>query len=224
MSSVYDSSEPATHPPEGGTTDMKLEVVSSTCLTSIGPRISTRGWADGLTPISSPGRTSGWCSSGPLARHARSSSGRPSPRRPPDRRRDSISSSRTFQAAHDRLIEHGAQVSEVFHDAGGVFHHAGTTGRVSGPDPERHSYGSFASFEDPVGIGWDFPEIRTRLPGRIDPAATSLASASDLARALQRAAGVHGQHEARIGWEDPDGPDWHAEYMVRERAGDELPS
>jgi hypothetical protein len=112
----------------------------------------------------------------------------------------------------------------VFHDAGGVFHHADTTARVSGPDPEHHSYGSFASFEDPDGNGWLCQEITTRLPGRIDPAATSFASASDLSKALQRAEAAHGQHEARIGRADPDWPDWYAEYMVREQAGEELPS
>lgn len=127
-------------------------------------------------------------------------------------------------AARDALVEHGADVSEVFHDAGGVFHHAGTTGRVSGPDPEHHSYGSFASFEDPDGNGWLCQEITTRLPGRIDPAATSFASASDLSQALQRAAAAHGQHEVRIGRADPDWPGWYAEYMVREQAGEELPS
>jgi catechol 2,3-dioxygenase-like lactoylglutathione lyase family enzyme len=129
-----------------------------------------------------------------------------------------------IEAARGTLVEHGADVSEVFHDAGGVFHHAGTTGRVSGPAPEHRSYGSFASFEDPDGNGWLFQEITTRLPGRIDPAATSFASASDLSNALQRASAAHGQHEARIGRADPDWPDWYAEYMVREQAGEELPS
>jgi catechol 2,3-dioxygenase-like lactoylglutathione lyase family enzyme len=129
-----------------------------------------------------------------------------------------------IEAARDELAEHGVNVSEVFHDAGGVFHHAGTTGRVSGPDPERRSYGSFVSFEDPDGNGWVLQEITTRLPGRIDPAATSFASASELSKALQRAAAAHGEHEARIGREDPDWPDWYAEYMVREQAGQKLPS
>jgi catechol 2,3-dioxygenase-like lactoylglutathione lyase family enzyme len=129
-----------------------------------------------------------------------------------------------IQAARDQLEAVGAAVSEVFHDAGGVFHHAGTTGRVSGPDPERRSYGSFASFEDPDGNGWLLQEITTRLPGRIDPAATAFASASELSEALQRAAAAHGEHEARTGREDPDWPDWYAEYMVREQAGEQLPS
>jgi hypothetical protein len=57
-------------------------------------------------------------------------------------------------------------VSEVFHDIGRVFHHATTKARVSGPDPERHSYATFVSFSDPDGNGWLLQEIRTRLPGR----------------------------------------------------------
>jgi hypothetical protein len=63
-------------------------------------------------------------------------------------------------------VGHGAQVSDVFHDAKGVFHHAGTTARVPGPDPQRRSYASFASFRDPDGNGWILQEVTTRLPGR----------------------------------------------------------
>jgi catechol 2,3-dioxygenase-like lactoylglutathione lyase family enzyme len=71
-----------------------------------------------------------------------------------------------IEAARAELVGHGAQVSEVFHDADGVFHHAGTAGRVPGPDPERRSYCSFASFSDPDGNGWMLQEVTTRLPGR----------------------------------------------------------
>ncbi|WP_026425115.1 VOC family protein [Actinokineospora inagensis] len=69
-------------------------------------------------------------------------------------------------AAHAFLVDHGVAVSPVFHDADGVFHRAGTTGRVPGPDPARRSYASFASFTDPDGNGWVLQEITTRLPGR----------------------------------------------------------
>jgi catechol 2,3-dioxygenase-like lactoylglutathione lyase family enzyme len=69
-------------------------------------------------------------------------------------------------AAREELAGKGVDISEVFHDAGGVFHHAGTDGRVSGPDPERRSYSSFASFSDPDGNGWVLQEITSRLPGR----------------------------------------------------------
>ena len=127
------------------------------------------------------------------------------------------------EAARDELVARGVEVSEVFHEGtpGARFHDAG---RVAGPAPGHSSYGSFASFSDPDGNGWLFQEVTTRLPGRIDPATTSFASSSDLAGALRRASAAHGEHEKRIGHADPNWPDWYAEYMVRERAGDELPS
>jgi len=71
-----------------------------------------------------------------------------------------------IEAARAELISRGAEVSEVFHDAGGVFHHARTEGRVSGPAPNHQSYGSFVSFSDPDGNNWFVQEITTRLPGR----------------------------------------------------------
>jgi catechol 2,3-dioxygenase-like lactoylglutathione lyase family enzyme len=64
------------------------------------------------------------------------------------------------------LIGRGVDVSESFHDVTGVFHHAGTQGRLSGPAPEHSDYGSFAAFSDPDGNGWLLQEIKTRLPGR----------------------------------------------------------
>src|SRR3954471_4016085 len=127
-------------------------------------------------------------------------------------------------AARAELLGLGADVSDVFHDAGGVFHHGGTQARVAGPDPERRSYGSFLSFSDPDGNGWILQEVTTRLPGRIDPAATRFGSADDLAGALRRAAAAHGEHEKLIGQEDPDWPAWYADYLVREQAGTEPPS
>jgi len=71
-----------------------------------------------------------------------------------------------INTARAELSGRGAQLSEVFHDATGVFHHAGTKDRVSGLAPNRDSYGSFASFSDPDGNGWFLQEITTRLPGR----------------------------------------------------------
>ena len=71
-----------------------------------------------------------------------------------------------IEAARAELIARGADVSEVFHDAGGIFHHAGTEGRVAGPSPDRSDYGSFASFSDPDGNGWVLQQIRQRAPGR----------------------------------------------------------
>jgi catechol 2,3-dioxygenase-like lactoylglutathione lyase family enzyme len=130
-------------------------------------------------------------------------------------------------AARQALLDRGVQVSEVFHNAG-VY--AGTdetylfgSVRVSGPDPEHRSYRSFASFKDPDGNGWLLQEITARLPGRVDPSATTFASANDLANAMRRASATHGEHEKRIGAADPNWPDWCAKYMVAEQAGAELP-
>ncbi|HSY32638.1 MAG TPA: VOC family protein [Verrucomicrobiae bacterium] len=134
-----------------------------------------------------------------------------------------------IQAARKELLDRGVEISEVFHDVPGVY--AGTDEpylfgrvRVSGPDAEHRSYRSFASFKDPDGNGWLFQEITTRLPGRIDPATTTFASANDLASAFRRAAAAHGEHEKRIGAADPNWPDWYAKYMVAEQAGKELPT
>ena len=131
-----------------------------------------------------------------------------------------------IEAARDELVAHGADVSEVFHPGapGAQFQPDGASGRVSGPAPENASYSTFATFSDPDGNGWLLQEVTTRLPGRIDAAETAFASAADLASALRRAAAAHGEHEARTGQEDPDWPDWYAEYMVREQAGEELPT
>jgi catechol 2,3-dioxygenase-like lactoylglutathione lyase family enzyme len=71
-----------------------------------------------------------------------------------------------IDAARSGLTARGIDVSELFHDKGGVFHHAGTEGRVTGPAPGRSDYGSFASFSDPDGNGWVLQEIKQRLPGR----------------------------------------------------------
>jgi catechol 2,3-dioxygenase-like lactoylglutathione lyase family enzyme len=71
-----------------------------------------------------------------------------------------------IDAARADLVAKGAAVSEVFHDATGAFHHAGTVGRVSGPAEGHKNYGSFASFSDPDGNGWVLQEIKARLPGR----------------------------------------------------------
>ncbi len=71
-----------------------------------------------------------------------------------------------IDAARAELVGRGVDVSEVFHDAGGVFHHAGTEGRVAGPHPDRADYGSFASFSDPDGNEWVVQQVTTRAPGR----------------------------------------------------------
>jgi catechol 2,3-dioxygenase-like lactoylglutathione lyase family enzyme len=105
------------------------------------------------------------------------------------------------EVARADLVARGVEVSEVFHEGspGARFHEAS---RVAGPSPDRSSYGSFATFSDPDGNDWLFQEVTTRLPGRM----------------------AHGEHEKRIGEADANWPDWYAQYMVSEQAGQELPS
>jgi catechol 2,3-dioxygenase-like lactoylglutathione lyase family enzyme len=133
------------------------------------------------------------------------------------------------EAARKELVGRGVQISEVFHDAAGVY--AGQDEpylfgrvRVSGPDPKRSSYRSFASFNDPDGNGWLFQELTHRAPGRIDTDVTTFASSEDLAAALRRAEAAHGEHEKRTGGQrDENWPDWYAEYLISEQAGKDLP-
>lgn len=134
-----------------------------------------------------------------------------------------------LELARKDLLDRGIGVSGAFHGGGDV--HAGPDEpylsgslRVSGVDPKRGSYGSFASFSDPDGNGWLLQEITTRLPGRIEGGSTTFASTTDLAAAMRRAAAAHGEHEKRIGGHDENWADWYADYIVREQAGRPLPS
>ena len=130
-----------------------------------------------------------------------------------------------IQAARDELAARGANVSEVFHPGapGAQFQPDGDSGRASGPADDHATYSSFATFTDPDGNGWLLQEVTTRLPGRIDAAETAYASTADLASAMRRASIAHGEHEKRTGQEDANWPDWYADYMVKEQAGEELP-
>jgi catechol 2,3-dioxygenase-like lactoylglutathione lyase family enzyme len=121
-----------------------------------------------------------------------------------------------IDAARADLAGHGAEVSEVFHDVGGVFHHGGTAGRADGRSAERPSYGSWLSFADPDGNRWFVQEVTTRLPGRETSALAAFDSVTGLAGALRRAAAAHGKHEEEIGHADADWPDWYAQYMADE--------
>jgi catechol 2,3-dioxygenase-like lactoylglutathione lyase family enzyme len=122
-----------------------------------------------------------------------------------------------IEAARAELVDRGVDVSEVFHRAVGE-------GPLSGPDPARRSYASFASFSDPDGNGWLLQEVTARLPGRVDADDTTFTSSTELATALRRAEAAHGEHEKRTGQRDADWPNWYAEYIVREQAGKPLPS
>ena len=128
-----------------------------------------------------------------------------------------------IQAARKELLDRGVQISEVFHNDGvyGGSDEPYLFGRVrvGGPDPEHRSYRSFASFRDPDGNGWLFQEITARLAGRIDPAATTFASANDLANAMRRASAAHGEHEKRIGAAIRTGPTGTPRTWWRSRPG-----
>lgn len=129
-----------------------------------------------------------------------------------------------IEAARAALAAKGAEVSEVFHPGSpGAQFQSDASGRVPGPATDHATYSSFATFNDPDGNGWLVQEITTRLPGRV-AGVTSYSSAGDLSQALQRAAAAHGEHEKRTGAADPEWPAWYAEYMVREQAGEELPT
>ncbi|HWD61833.1 MAG TPA: VOC family protein [Humibacter sp.] len=126
-----------------------------------------------------------------------------------------------IEAARADLVARGVDASEIFHDATGVFHHAGTTARLPGLAPERASYSSFLSFDDPDGNQWVVQEVTARIPGR--NVRTSFDSPAEVSAALRRAAVAHGEHEKRTGHEDENWPDWYAEYIVREAAGQQRP-
>ena len=135
-----------------------------------------------------------------------------------------------IEAARNDLRDRGVEVSEVFHAEGDV--HTGRDEpylfgrrRISGLDPARTSYRSYVSFRDPDGNGWLFQEITARLPGRVEPAGTTFTSSTELASALRRASAAHGEHEKRNGGQhDANWPDWYADYIAREQAGQPLPA
>ena len=114
-----------------------------------------------------------------------------------------------IEAARAELIERGVDVSAVFH---GVAFSADGERRVPGPDPERKSYSSFATFSDPDGNEFLLQEVTSRLPGRVDetPVAT-------LAELLLETALHHDRFEkaapAHNWW------DWYAPYLSARQHG-----
>jgi catechol 2,3-dioxygenase-like lactoylglutathione lyase family enzyme len=130
-----------------------------------------------------------------------------------------------IEAAHAELVRRSVDPSEIWH--GPPFP---AEARQPGPDPERTSYGSFCSFNDPDGNTWLVQEVTTRRPGRIT-ADTAYASMADLTGALERAEAAHAKHQKRTErshllhrpGQDENWPDWYAAYMVAEQAGTDLP-
>jgi catechol 2,3-dioxygenase-like lactoylglutathione lyase family enzyme len=123
-----------------------------------------------------------------------------------------------IEAARAELIGRGVDVSDVFHRPG--------PGKppISGPDPERRSYFSYATFSDPDGNEWLLQEVTGRLPGRVEASATTFTSSTGLATALRRAGAAHCEHEERIGQRDANWADWYSRYMVAEQTGKPPPT
>jgi len=112
-----------------------------------------------------------------------------------------------IENARADLAGRGVKVSEVFHFDGLL------GPRVSGPDPKRGTYASFASFEDPDGNTWLLQEITTRLPGR-----EWTRDVATLAELLHETEQQHGNYEKTHGkhnwW------DWYAPYLSARLNGD----
>lgn len=122
-----------------------------------------------------------------------------------------------INAARSDLIARGVDVSEVFHFAGGPFNNTVETPRVAGADPERRSYFTFVSFQDPDGNNWLLQEISMRLPGREWKSPANSANTATLADLLRETAEYHDHFEkthAEHQWWD-----WYAPYMSARQNG-----
>jgi catechol 2,3-dioxygenase-like lactoylglutathione lyase family enzyme len=116
-------------------------------------------------------------------------------------------------AARAELIGYGIEVSQVFHFENNLLRFTGTRGRVPGPDPERRSYFTFASFSDPDGNEWVLQEIKTRFPGR----GLSSMDVPTLVPLLREAEERHGEYEASAPKHHWSG--WYAAYLVARERG-----
>ena len=116
-------------------------------------------------------------------------------------------------AARAELVEHGVNVSEVFHFERNLIRVTGTKGRDPGPDPEGRSYFSWVSFSDPDGNSWLLQEIKTRLPGR----GLSSMDVPTLTELLRETEQHHGAYEATAPKHHWSG--WYAAYIVARERG-----
>jgi len=65
-----------------------------------------------------------------------------------------------IQAARHALLARGIDVSDLFHDEGGVFCRVSPSHRVLGPDPGGRGHATFARFRDPDGNAWIIQGVR----------------------------------------------------------------
>jgi len=110
-------------------------------------------------------------------------------------------------AARTELVGRGVDASEVFHRAG-----PGTPS-LSGPDPQRSSYNSFATFSDPDGNSWLLQEIGDRLPGR-GLSNSDVATLTDLLREAEEHHGSYEPTAPKHHWST-----WYAAYIVARERG-----
>jgi catechol 2,3-dioxygenase-like lactoylglutathione lyase family enzyme len=111
-----------------------------------------------------------------------------------------------IEAARAELIAKGVDVSEPFH-------FTGIRGpRLPGPDPERGSYRSYASFSDPDGNGWLLQEVKTRLPGR--GLSIDVATLEELLQETEKRHGAYEPTAPKHHWSG-----WYAAYIVARERG-----
>ena len=122
-----------------------------------------------------------------------------------------------IQAARAELVRRGVEVSEVFHFAG--WNRVAPDGRVSGPAPERRSYGRSCRSATRTATAGCCRRSRRGCPDGSTRARCRSAPRGDLAGAFRRAEAAHGEHEKRTGQRDANWPEWYAAYMVAEQAG-----
>jgi catechol 2,3-dioxygenase-like lactoylglutathione lyase family enzyme len=107
--------------------------------------------------------------------------------------------------AREDLIARGVEVGELWHLELGK-------GPVPGPDPQRGSYTSRATFADPDGNTWVLQEVTERLPGRVE--VTDSAAQAEL---LLETAKRHGEFGAVA--PPHDWWDWYGAYMNARQGG-----
>ena len=113
-----------------------------------------------------------------------------------------------IERARTELMGRGIEVSEVFHFDGLL------GPRVSGPDPKRGTYASFASFKDPDGNGWLLQEITKRLPGREWNSTPDVSTLAELLRETEEHHGAYEKTHGKHNWWD-----WYAPYLTARQNG-----
>jgi catechol 2,3-dioxygenase-like lactoylglutathione lyase family enzyme len=125
-----------------------------------------------------------------------------------------------IDGAREHLIARGVDVSEPFHDVsgslGGGFH-VGEEGRAYGHDPERRSYGTYASFQDTEGNRWILQELTDRLPGRVWDGEVSVGEVAAFAQLVHETAEHHDSFEKESA--PHDWWDWYGPYLYARMRG-----